>query len=80
MSSQYFRFVARDIAHVRAPLLEQLIARADAWAPVADWRADAFRAIAPQAGGMPAVAADGAVRRPRRCGRGLGLCRDTGSL
>ena len=57
MSSQYFRFVARDIAHLRVPLLEQLIARADAWAPVADWRADAFRLIVPQAAGMPAVAA-----------------------
>ncbi len=57
MSSQYFRFVAHDGAHRRVPLLEQLIARADAWTPVADWRADAFRVIAPRAAGMPAVAA-----------------------
>lgn len=57
MSSQYFRFVARDIAHRRVPLLEQLIARADGWVPVADWRADAFRVIAPQAACMPAIAA-----------------------
>lgn len=57
MSSQYFRFVARDASHRRAPLLEQLIARADDWTPVADWRADAFRVIAPQAACMPAVAA-----------------------
>ena len=57
MSSQYFRFVARDIAHLRVPFLEQLIARADAWAPVADWRADAFRVIAPRAACMPAAAA-----------------------
>jgi hypothetical protein len=58
VSSQYFRFVARDTARRRSPLLEQLIARADDGAPVADWRADAFRVIAPpQAASMPAVAA-----------------------
>ena len=57
MSSQYFRFVARGIPHGRVPLLEQLIARADDWEPVTDWRADAFRVIAPQAASMPAVAA-----------------------
>ena len=57
MSSQYFRFVARDTSRVRVPLLEQLIARADDWVPVADWRAEAFRVIAPQAASMPAVAA-----------------------
>ena len=56
MSSQYFRFVARDTQHRRSVLLEQLLARADGWVPVADWRADAFRVIAPQAA-MPAVAA-----------------------
>ncbi|HEY5068695.1 MAG TPA: hypothetical protein VII37_02875 [Candidatus Acidoferrum sp.] len=57
MSSQYCRFVERGTARRRAPLLEQLLARADDWAPVADWRADAFRVIAPQAACMPAVAA-----------------------
>jgi hypothetical protein len=57
VSSQYFRFVARDAARVRSVLLEQLIARADDWASVADWRADAYRVIAPQAACMPAVAA-----------------------
>ena len=57
MSSQYFRFVARDAAPVRSVLLEQLIARAEDWASVADWRADAYRVIAPQAASMPAVAA-----------------------
>lgn len=58
MSSQYCRFVARGNAQSRsrAPLLEQLLARADDWVPVADWRADAFRVIAPQAAGMPAIA------------------------
>ena len=57
MSSQYFRFVARDSLRRRVPLLEQLLARADDWVPVADWRADAFRVIAPQVACMPAVAA-----------------------
>lgn len=57
MSSQYFRFVARASSRRRVPLLEQLIARADDWVPVADWRADAFRVIAPQAACMPAIAA-----------------------
>jgi hypothetical protein len=57
VSSQYFRFVVRDTSRLRAPLLERLLARADAWVPVADWRADAFRVIAPQATHMPAVAA-----------------------
>jgi hypothetical protein len=57
VSSQYFRFVARASSRRRVPLLEQLIARADDWVPVADWRADAFRVIAPQAACMPAIAA-----------------------
>jgi hypothetical protein len=57
VSSQYFRFVARDSSRLRVPLLEQLLARADGWVPVADWRAEAFRVIAPQAACMPAVAA-----------------------
>jgi hypothetical protein len=57
VSSQYFRFVVRDSARRRVPLLEQLLARADGWAPVSDWRAEAFRVIAPQAACMPAVAA-----------------------
>jgi hypothetical protein len=56
VSSQYCRFVARGAARCRAPLLEQLLARADDWVPVTDWRADAFRVIAPQAASMPAVA------------------------
>src|ERR1700678_3402810 len=57
VSSQYFRFVVRDSARLRVPLLEQLLARADDWSPVSDWRAEAFRVIAPQAACMPAVAA-----------------------
>jgi hypothetical protein len=57
VSSQYCRFAVRGASHRRAPLLEQLLARADDWVPVSDWRADAFRVIAPQAASMPAVAA-----------------------
>jgi hypothetical protein len=57
VSSQYFRFVVREGARLRVPLLEQLLARADDWTPVSDWRAEAFRVIAPQASCMPAVAA-----------------------
>jgi hypothetical protein len=56
VSSQYFRFAVRDTARSRSVLLEQLLARADDWVPVADWRADAFHVIAPQTA-MPAVAA-----------------------
>lgn len=56
MSSQYFRILARGpIEPRRSALLEQLLARADAWRRVSDWRADAFGIIAPQAA-MPAVA------------------------
>lgn len=56
MSSQYFRILARaPIEPRRSALLEQLLARADASRPVSDWRADAFRIIAPQAV-LPAIA------------------------
>ena len=57
MSSQYFRFLARGIDQRRCALLEQLLARAEDQVSVADWRADAFRAIAPQGASMPAAAA-----------------------
>jgi hypothetical protein len=65
VSSQYFRFLSRSAEPGRSPLLEQLLARADAYRPVSDWRAEAFRVIAPQAlrpGIAPAVlCADGAA-------------------
>ena len=57
MSDHYFRFLTRDTSRHRCALLEQLLARAEDWVSVADWRADAFRVIAPQAASMPAVAA-----------------------
>jgi hypothetical protein len=55
---QYFRFDARAASlPLRAPLLERLLAFADEFTAVRDWRADAFQIIAPNAGAMPAVAA-----------------------
>jgi hypothetical protein len=58
VASQYFRFSARAVAAPRrAALLEQLLARADDFSQVGDWRADAFRVMAPQAVNMPAIAA-----------------------
>jgi hypothetical protein len=57
VSEHYFRFLTRDTSRHRCALLEQLLARAEDWVSVADWRADAFRVIAPQAASMPAVAA-----------------------
>jgi hypothetical protein len=58
VSSQYFRFLARSAEPLRSAFIEQLLARADAGRLVSDWRADAFRVIAPQAlwpGIAPAV-------------------------
>jgi hypothetical protein len=58
VSAQYFRFNARSPPDPRRSLLlERLLARADTFAHVNDWRADAFRVIAPQAATMPGVAA-----------------------
>lgn len=58
MSAQYFRFSARTTADPqRSLLLEQLLARADKFAPVTDWRNDAFRVLAPPGSAKPAVAA-----------------------
>lgn len=59
MSTVYFRITAGSTsapAPARAPLLERLLARADPPEHVADWRAAAFRVIAPQALEVPAVA------------------------
>ena len=54
MSSQYFRILARaPIEPRRSALLEQLLARSDAAKPVSDWRADAFRLLAPQTASVP---------------------------
>ena len=57
MPSHYFRFTRLDgLSRQRSPLLERLLAGANAPATVEDWRADAFRVIAPSTL-MPGVAA-----------------------
>ena len=57
MSIHYYRFTRRGAGSPqRAPLLERLLARADTSTVVTDWRADAFRLIAPQSA-MPGVGA-----------------------
>jgi hypothetical protein len=56
--THYFRFSCRGaLSRRRAPLLERLLARADSSAPVTDWRADAFRVLAPGGTSMPGVGA-----------------------
>jgi hypothetical protein len=58
VSTHYFRFTRRGAVNPqRAPLLERLLARADGSTVVTDWRADAFRLIAPPMTSMPAVGA-----------------------
>ena len=58
MSIHYFRFTHRGAgSRLRARLLERLLARADTPTVVTDWRADAFRLIAPQSASMPGVGA-----------------------
>ena len=57
MASQYFRFPASAPEQPRrSVLLEKLAARADVVRRTGDWRADAFRVIAPDAAVVPAVA------------------------
>ncbi|HWJ35100.1 MAG TPA: hypothetical protein VNR70_07525 [Steroidobacteraceae bacterium] len=57
MSTVYIRFAARRPDTLqRSPLLERLVARAASSARVADWRAEAFRVIAPDATPMPPMA------------------------
>jgi hypothetical protein len=58
VSIHYFRFTHRSAgSRQRARLLERLLARADTPTVVTDWRADAFRLIAPQSASMPGVGA-----------------------
>jgi hypothetical protein len=58
VSSHYFRFTHRSaVAPQRSRLLERLLAGADACTAITDWRADAFRVIAPQIGTVPGVGA-----------------------
>ena len=54
----YFRLAHRAaVNRQRSRLLERLLARADAATAVSDWRADAFRVIAPPSTAMPGVGA-----------------------
>jgi hypothetical protein len=58
LSTVYIRFSIRPEAQrQRAPVLEQLLARASQRSPIAEWRRDAFGVINSQASPMPAVAA-----------------------
>lgn len=57
MPTHYFRFIRRGASSgQRVRLLERLLAGADAASAVVDWRADAFRVIAPMSE-MPGVGA-----------------------
>jgi hypothetical protein len=69
----YFRFTTRaPMALERAPLLEGLLARADPGELVVDWRAQAFRLLAPR-GPMPPIAA-AALRAVSDGGEGAWVC------
>jgi hypothetical protein len=58
VSEQYLRFNGRAPPEPqRCALLETLVARADESVAVDDWRADAFRILAPQSTDTPALAA-----------------------
>jgi hypothetical protein len=57
LSHVYFRITARgEPPQVRVPSLERVLARADAPTDAADWRAQAFRLIAPEGVPVPSVA------------------------
>jgi hypothetical protein len=57
VASQYFRFLASGAVEPRrSGLLEHMVARADVVRRCNDWRADAFRLMAPDASFVPAVA------------------------
>jgi hypothetical protein len=58
VSIHYFRFTLHDTGdRHRSHLLEALLARADDCREVADWRADAFRILAPKTSAVPGVGA-----------------------
>jgi len=67
LSTVYFRITARGAhSQTRAPSLERLLARADGPADAADWRAQAFRLIAPEGACVPAVASAALAPSARR--------------
>jgi hypothetical protein len=58
VSTHYFRFTRYGaVNRQRSQLLERLLARADESTAVTDWRADAFRLIAPKTTSMPGLGA-----------------------
>jgi hypothetical protein len=74
LSIVYFRITARGAhSRIRAPSLERLLARADGPTDAADWRAQAFRLIAPEAASMPALAAAALAPNASRV-RGSWVC------
>jgi hypothetical protein len=67
LSTVYFRITARGAhSQTRAPSLERLLARADGPTDAADWRAQAFRLIAPEGARVPAVASAALASSARR--------------
>ncbi len=73
MPTVYIRFAAHRLdALERSPLLEQLLARASAAMPIADWRADAFDAVAPGVP-MPPIAT-AALQATPAAGNGAWVC------
>ena len=57
MPIHYYRFRLEGPNPQRVSLLERLLARADSGSVIEDWRADAYRCIAPDAQPMPGIAA-----------------------
>lgn len=75
MSIVYIRFTAHGSdALQRSPLLERLAARAASAVPVANWRAEAFHAVAPEGTPMPPIAAAALRAAPRASGPGAWVC------
>jgi hypothetical protein len=67
LSTVYFRITARGAhSQTRAPSLERLLARADGPTDATDWRAQAFRLIAPEGARVPAVASAALAPSARR--------------
>ncbi len=74
MSTVYIRFAAhRSDALQRSPLLEQMVVRATTAVQVADWRADAFHALAPEGTPKPPIGAAALLAAPS-AGAGAWVC------
>jgi len=69
LSSVYFRITARGAhPHTRAPRLERLLSRANGPTDTADWRAEAYRLIAPEGARVPPVASAALAPNASRSG------------